>query len=105
MEQREWFKGLEPELRIVVLTQGRPPYQYVVRLETFVEGSWRTIHLFDNVHGKHDEHHYVGNVKQPADEFFVGAASHALPAAIDLLDSNWSAIMRRWKESRHERSG
>jgi hypothetical protein len=100
MEQREWFKGLGPESRIAVLTQGRPPDQYVVRLEALVEGSWRTIHLFDNSHGKHDEHHYVDNAKQPAREFFVGAATQALPAAIDLLDSDWAAIIRRWKEKR-----
>lgn len=100
MEQREWSKGLDPESRIAVSTEGRPPVRYVVRLEILIDGSWRTIHLFDNAHGVHDEHSYVGDIKQPAREFFAGAPTEALPAAIGLLDGNGPAIIRRWKEKR-----
>lgn len=78
--------------------QGRPPNRYAVRLEVLIEGAWRTIHLFDNAHGRHDEHDYLGEDKQPAREFFFGAATGALPAAIELLDSRWAAIIQRWSE-------
>lgn len=100
MEKREWFKGLDPWSRIAVRTEGRPPHRYAVRLEVLVEGSWRTIHLFDNAHGGHDEHRYVGDAKQPAREFFLGAATRALPAAIGLIEADWPAIIKRWREKR-----
>jgi hypothetical protein len=98
MDEREWFKSLDPESRIAVTVQGRPPRRYVVRLETLVEGSWQTVHLFDNAHDRHDEHVYLSDEKQTASEFFLGPVAQALPTAIELLDRRWAAIIQRWKE-------
>jgi hypothetical protein len=105
MERREWFQDIDSESRIAVVTDGRPPCQYVVRLEILVGGAWRTIHLFDNAHGRHDEHHYIGDVKQVADEFFFGSPVQALPTAIKLLNARATAIIQRWRQRSNERSG
>jgi hypothetical protein len=82
MERREWFIGLDPGVRIAVATSGRPIGGYVVRLEFLNDGSWVTVRLFDNAHGHHDEHAYIGQEKQPASDFFYGPTTQALPAAI-----------------------
>jgi hypothetical protein len=98
MDEREWFKGLDPESRIAVTVVGRPLHRYVVRLEILADGSWQTVHLFDNAHDRHDEHVYLSDEKQTAREFFLGPTTQALPTAIELLDSHWAAIIRLWKE-------
>lgn len=95
--RNEWIKRLSADVRVVVLTDGRPISDYVVRLEVLSSGAWKVVHLFDNAHGRHDEHAYRGDAKQPAAVFFEGAVSAALPAAIALLDARWGAIIERWR--------
>jgi hypothetical protein len=97
MEKREWFIGLDPGVRIAVATNGRPIAGYVVRLELLINDAWVTVRLFDNVHGRHDEHAYVGQEKQGASDFFYGPTTQALPTAIGLLEERWAAIIEVWK--------
>ncbi len=97
MERREWFIGLDSQARIAVVTSGRPITGYAVRLEFFMDDDWITVRLFDNAHGRHDEHAYVGDEKQPASDFFYGPTAQALPTAIGLLEERWAAIIEVWK--------
>jgi hypothetical protein len=97
MEMREWSIGLDSRVRIVVITSGRPITEYVVRLELLVDDAWVTVRLFDNAHGRHDEHAYVGDEKQTASDFFYGPTTQALPTAIGLLEKRWAAIIEIWK--------
>jgi hypothetical protein len=66
-------------------------------LDVRMAGAWRTIHLFDNAHGAHDEHSFRGALKLPALEFFVGSNSEAIPRAISLLKERWPIIMEQWR--------
>jgi hypothetical protein len=97
MERREWFIGLDPRVRIAVVTWDRPIAEYVVRLELLIDDTWVTVRLFDNTHGRHDEHAYAGYEKQSASDFFYGPTTQALPAAIGLLEERWAAIIEVWR--------
>lgn len=104
MERRGWFIALDPRARIAVATSGRPIGGYAVRLELHAD-DWVTVHLLDNAHGRHDEHAYVGDEKQPASDFFYGPTTQALPAAIGLIEERWAAIIDVWKGRRNEQVG
>jgi hypothetical protein len=98
MERREWFITLDLHARIAVVVTGRPMAGYAVRLELFTDDGWVTVRLFDNAHGRHDEHAYSGDEKQPASGFFYGPPTQALPVAIRLIEDRWAAIIEAWKE-------
>lgn len=95
--RNEWRERLAADVRIGVVTEGRPITSYVVRLEVLISAGWQVVHLFDNAHGQHDEHVYVGSAKQAARAFFEGPVTAALPAAIALLHERSAAIIGRWK--------
>lgn len=99
MERATWFQRLSLDARIAVEVGGRPPTQYVVRLEVLTPEGWRAVHLFDNAHGAHDEHDFRGAEKQPAKSFFAGTVRDAIPRAIELLNDNWQVIIERWRQT------
>lgn len=99
MEPSTWFQRLALDVRIAVEVAGRPPTQYVVRLEVRTSDGWRAVHVLDNAHGAHDEHDFRGTEKQPARSFFVGSVREAIPRAIELLNDNWQVIIERWRKT------
>jgi hypothetical protein len=98
VEARQWIKPLNAGARIAVETEGRPIVRYVVRLEVAHESDWQTIHLFDNAHGRHDEHRYADGVKLAATEFMAGTVEKVLPSAIELLSARFQRIIEDWRK-------
>jgi hypothetical protein len=88
---------LDLDVRVLVEREGHPLQRYAVMLQLLRDGLWKTIRLFDNAHGHHDMHRYVGDEKQIAERFHQGTAREALPAAILHLKEHWQSIVEGWE--------
>jgi hypothetical protein len=89
---------LDVDVRVYVEREGQPLEQYAVMLQVLRGGEWQTIRLYDNAHGVHDMHRYIGEEKQNAEVFHHGTAREACPAAILTLQGSWQAIVEGWED-------
>lgn len=71
--------------------------RYAIRLELATAGGWQTVHLFDNAHGQHDEHRYASTTKLAPRAFTVGSVEEVVPAAINLLSTDFERIIEDWR--------
>lgn len=92
-----FVRPLGPDVRVMVVLEGRPMERYAVMLQLLEDGTWRTVLLFDNAHGTHDIHEYTRFRKRRARPFIDGSARVVVPAAIQYLDEHWEELIRRWK--------
>lgn len=76
----------------------RDVVRYAVTLLAEVDGSWRTVVVFDCSHGdRNDRHRYsFDGVKGPAVIFHHGTPSEAMNDAIDLIKTSHERIIERW---------
>jgi hypothetical protein len=77
---------------------GRPIERYSVVLLALIDGSWRTVRVYDNHQGTNHMHRYtVSNGRQGPEAFHAGTTSEAIPAAIAHLKAHWEAIIQSWR--------
>ena len=72
---------------------------FAVTLLAEVDGSWRTVTLFDCSHeGRIDRHRYsFDGVKGPAESFPSGTPAEAMRDAINLIRSSHERMIERWR--------
>lgn len=71
-------------------------YSVVLRV---MQGRWRTVRSYDNVHGPHEMHRYNRDgTKHAGEECFSGAAEAAMNAALDALVANFEGIIQSWQK-------
>jgi len=95
---RENVRKLADDVAIYYARSSAHPIQCAITLRIFRDGTWRTIHLFDNSHAveEHHEHHYVGHCKQ-APHVRHGATNDLMAAAIAELRARWRELVRTWE--------
>lgn len=100
---REIFIDVEPDVRVRYRrTESPPPWRYAVILEILVEGTWATIHLWDNahdpeIHQEHEETRREGK-KGPIVLDFESVRD-AMAAAVEKGVGQWREIKDRWEGS------
>lgn len=101
--EREIFIDVEPNVRIRYLrSEPPPPASYAITLESFEDGEWTTVRLWDNADAidEHHEHeHRRSRGKQPPALLDFDSVNEAMAAAIRKAKAEASEIVRQWKES------
>jgi hypothetical protein len=97
---REVFIDLEVGIRIRYSRSERPPIRYAIVLETWIDGGWTAIRLWDNAHsvGEHHEHAYTSSdgKRDPIVHPFH-SVNQAIAAAIARAAEDWPAILDSWR--------
>jgi hypothetical protein len=100
---REIFIDVEPDIRIRYRrSESPPPVSYAITLETFEDGEWTTVRLWDNADAvdEHHEHEYTrASGKQAAAVLDFGSQNEAMAAAIKKAKAEAPEIVRQWRES------
>jgi hypothetical protein len=101
--EREVFIDLEPGLRIRFRrSQAPPPVSYAITLESFEQGRWTAVRLWDNADGieEHHEHRYTrkGGKQAPTVHEFA-SANEAMATAIGKAKMEAEEIVRQWRTS------
>ncbi|MBW8060376.1 MAG: hypothetical protein FVQ78_08635 [Solirubrobacterales bacterium] len=100
---REIFIDVEPDIRIRFRrSEPPPPVSYAITLESFEEGDWTTVRLWDNADAidEHHEHdHGRAGGKQPPVILEFDSVNEAMAAAISKAKAEAPEIVRQWRES------
>ncbi len=77
----------------------RDVMRFAVTLLAEVNGSWRTVVLFDCSHGdRNDRHRYsYDGAKSPAETFHHGTPAEAMNDAVDLIKATHERMIERWR--------
>ncbi len=97
---REWDDDLSEEARIIVRWEAeRDIVSFAVTLVASVDGTWRTVVLFDCSHDdRNDRHrHTFDGVKGPAETFHLGTPAEAMRDAIRLIFAEHERMIERWR--------
>lgn len=72
---------------------------FAVTLLAEVDGTWRTVALFDCSHeGRIDRHRYsFEGIKGPAETFPAGTPAEGMRDAIDLIRADYERMIERWR--------
>ena len=101
--EREIFIDVEPDIRIRYRrSEPPPPVSYAIVLESFEDGVWVTVRLWDNADAvdEHHEHEYTrAGGKQSPIILDVGSPNDAMAAAIRKAKAEAPEIVRQWRES------
>ena len=100
---REVFIDAEPGIRIRFRrSQPPPPVSYAITLESFEDGKWTTVRLWDNADAvdEHHEHEYRQlDGKQPPVILDFESSNEAMAAAISKAKLDAPEMVRQWRGS------
>jgi hypothetical protein len=99
---REWFRDLDPDVRIRFRRTDRLPIEYAVTLEVLTGSTWTVVRLWDNAHGLdlHHEHAYTRTEgKVPPTVRRYPSVNEAMATAIRTAAVQWQSIVRQWREA------
>lgn len=70
--------------------------RYSVLLLVRHNGVLRPVRLFDNAHGDHDMHRYIGSEKQSAEPAHPGSAGEAMRDATARIEDGYEEMIESW---------
>lgn len=101
--EREIFIDVEPDIRIRYRrSEPPPPVSYAITLETFEDGEWTTVRLWDNadaVDEHHEHEHRRASGKQAPAVLEFSSSNEAMAAAIKKAKTEAPEIVRQWRAS------
>jgi hypothetical protein len=101
--EREIFIDVEPGIRIRYRrSESPPPTSYAITLESFTDGEWTTVRLWDNADAvdEHHEHKYTrADGKQLPAILTFSSSNEAMSAAIRKAKAEAPEIVRQWQAS------
>lgn len=85
-------------LRVEFTTDGREITDYAVVLLLALDGSTKTIRVYDGAHGHNEMHRYTkSDGKQPGEPFHAGTLGEGMRAAIAEIERGYGEMIEGWK--------